>query len=323
MTTLAIIGGGIAGRSLIYALAKKKNSFSKVILFDSDQFAPTCSLRSTAVVAPRGITTGHSELGDLLSASFLKFKQHVEKEKPSGVHPIVQKTFATSKVDAFIKRYPQHSLKDGVYSSIENGFLIETKTYLNWLLEKSRDLSFEVKNGFVINIEHKDELVELKLNNGEVFQAHKVIIAAGSYNRFWRGLSPAKPLSSSAPVQGAYLEFLDVDYGPLSFSITFDGDNFVYHAHSHILLIGSSTQQVGHELPPVKDLSRIYERLRLNLNFELPPFEKAIKITGQREKASQRKPYIIHEGALSWIGGFYKNGYSLGLELAERMVDEL
>ncbi len=84
MTTIAIIGGGIAARSLLYVMAKK-NIREKVLVFYSDSFAFPCSLHSTAIVAPRGVSTGHSALGDNLYEGFVRFSRHVEEDFPRGV----------------------------------------------------------------------------------------------------------------------------------------------------------------------------------------------------------------------------------------------
>jgi glycine/D-amino acid oxidase-like deaminating enzyme len=114
LTTIAIIGAGIAGQTLIYTLAKEGKKFAKILLFDSDTFAPTCALRSTAIVAGRGVSSGLSDLGDLLCASFQSFVQHVFQDAPDGVYPIKQYTGAQTKLDQFQKRYPQGSLTSSI-----------------------------------------------------------------------------------------------------------------------------------------------------------------------------------------------------------------
>ena len=243
MTTLAIIGGGIAGRSLIYALAKAPKTFSKIYLFDSDAFAHTCSLRSTAIVAPRGVSSGHSELGDLIFASFQTFSRHVVQDSPRGVFPITQYTAAISKLDQFQKRYPNgeskkdfaaFSLKSETYLATESAYLIDPKMYLDWLMQDSDVI---IKNDFVTNIQDKT----LKTQNGEELTFDHVVYAGGVHNQNFDFKTKAKC------VQGSYLEFSDVDYGAESFSLTLEGDNLIYHAHTHKLLIGSTSQEVIHE----------------------------------------------------------------------------
>lgn len=321
MTTLAIIGGGIAGRSLIYALAKKGFSASEILLFDSDNFARTCSLRSTAIVAPRGVTTGHSDLGDTIAEAFRTFSSHVELDKPQGVYSITQYTSALTKLDQFKKRYPCGSdsnqfFKNAIYTAKENAFMIDPKQYMDWLLSFSSSLPFKLEKDIVIKVEEEGTRFKLTTQNQKVFIADKVIYCGGSYNRYWQ------PTKSGKPVQGSYLEF-DFDLGTESLSITLEGDNFIYHAHSKKLLIGSTTDDLLHEIAPATDLKAIHGRLTERLSFTLPDFNKGVVRVGLREKAQKRAPYLYQEGQKFYLGGFYKNGYSLALHLSEKLIQTL
>ena len=319
MTTLAIIGGGIAGRSLIYALAKQEKIFSEILLFDSDAFAHSCSLRSTAIVAPRGVSTGHSDLGDLIFAAFKTFSAHVEKDIPAGVFPITQYTGAITKLEQFQKRYPNGqmlkkvsplSFKNELYLATESAYLIDPKIYLDWLL---KDSQVKLVQDFVTQVSDRS----IKTHSGAEFPFDHVVFAGGVYNQFF----DFKTKSQSA--QGSYLEFSNVDYGTDSFSLTLEGDNLIYHAHSHKLLIGSTTASVGHELPPVHELREIYDRLSAQVDLELPSIHEGRIMVGLREKAPKRTPYQVTEGHQSRVGGFYKNGYSLGLHLGKKLAADL
>lgn len=325
MTTLAIIGGGIAGRSLLYTLAKKKKNFSSIVLFDSDSFARTCSLRSTAIVAMRGVTVGHSDLGDLLVAAFKTFSEHINLDRPEGVFPITQYSGATSKLDQFQKRYPAgcegkdfpvFALKKPIYMAAEPGFLIDTQMYLKWLTDQTAQLPLSLKNEFVTAVNENDAGVEVKTQTGDTTTFDKVIFAGGIYNRFWN------PKKAGRPVHGSYLEFSNINLGSESFSLTLEGDNFVYHGHTQKLLLGSSSRADAHELPVIQDLVGIHDRLSKLLDVTLPPIESARILTGIREKSSKRSPYSSVEGRTAWIGGFYKNGYSLGLHMSLDLTDQ-
>lgn len=316
MTTLAIIGGGIAGKSLLFALAKSKKKFAKILLFDSDSFAHTCSLRSTAVVAPRGVSTGHSELGDLLLAGYQTFSEHVGRDLPAGVFSITQYSAATTKLEQFKTRYPQGSVGQNfpafsliapIYMATEAAYLIDTQMYLPWLLKEASSLPVEVINEFVSVVNDG----EIKTQTGKVFKCDKVVFAGGASNRFWNEKKAGKP------VQGSYFEFENTDLGAESFSLTLEGDNLIYHAHSKKLLVGSTTSDPVHELAPVNKLSEVYSRLQGQLTLKLPPQANAKVIVGMREKAAKRAPYLLLEDKTAWMGGFYKNGYSLGLHLSQ------
>ena len=326
MTTLAIIGGGIAGRSLIYALAKSQSTFSKIVLFDSDLFAQTCSLRSTAIVSARGVSTGHSDLGDLLVSGVATFSRHISEDRPDGVFPITQYNGATGKLDQFKKRFPDGDEVDAfsrfgfnreVYLNQESAFLIDTPLYLNWLWHQSSKLPLSIENDFVISFSDSADGVHLKTHSGSDFQFDKVVFAAGAYNHFWGQFRAGKP------IQGSYFEFINVDYGEDSFSLTLDGQNLIYHSHAKKLLMGSTTKDTPHVLESIQELEAIHHELQTKISFQLPPLNSAKVITGSREKASKRKPYLVCEDNKFWIGGLYKNGYSLSLHMALDLVTKL
>lgn len=329
MTTLAIIGGGIAGRSLIYALAKGKKTFSKIILFDSDDFAQTCAFRSTAIVAARGVSSGHSDLGDLLMAAFASFTQHVEEDQPSGIFPITQYTGAYTKLDQFQKRYPDGEvvqstehflLKAPTYLAYESAYMVDPGIYLPWLKSQASDV--EWKNQFVTQVEKCDHGFEITTQALEKFQVDEVVFAGGNYNRFWKPVASAG-VQKSQPVQGAYLEFENCFLGDESFSLTLEGDNLVYHAHSQKILIGSTTESthvlVGVEQP----LHDIYYRLEERLEIGLPPLEEGMIKVGLREKSTKRRPYLEKNENGWWLGGYYKSGYSLGIHLGQELARKL
>lgn len=331
MTRLAIIGGGIAGRSLLYALAKRKKIYSEITLFDSDSFAHTCSLRSTAIVAPRGLSLGHSELGDSLVEAFEIFSTHVQNDLPAGVFPIIQYTGAITKLEEFKKRYPHgavvkkfpnFSLRSDVYMATEKAYLIDPEIYLKWLLDQSSSLPLTIRNDFVTNAFEVGTAIEIETQNGHKQAFDSVVFAGGSSNRFWNKLSNDE-LFKIKSVQGSYLEFKKNNLGNQSFSLTLEGDNFVYHAHSQKLLMGSTTISTHGELPALNSLREIYERLQCQLELELPEFTFAEIKTGIREKGTKRSPYIKNKGRCWWIGGYYKNGYSLGYDWANKLIQQM
>lgn len=324
MTKLAIIGGGIAGRSLLYALAKRKKNFSEIVLFDSDSFAHTCSLRSTAIVAARGVSPGHSELGDLLMAGFKTFTEHVKNDLPKGVFPITQYSGTLTKLDQFQKRYPlgntvkdfpAFSLAEPTYMATESAYLIDTDLYLRWLMDEAWELSLTVKNEFVTAVDINESGIAIKTQIGNSFSFDQVIFAGGSYNRYW------DPKKAGKPVQGSYLEFSEINLGSDSFSLNLEGDNFIYHAHTQKLLVGSTTNSDSHEFPATQALQELHLRLSERLEMKLPLFATGKMLTGIREKAPKRSPYVSIEGNTAWLGGLYKNGFALSLHLGLQLVD--
>ncbi len=318
------MGSGILGRSLIYTLAKEQKQFEKITLFCSNSFAWPCTLHSTAIVAPRGLTAGHSALGDLLLESFKVFAAHVELDRPCGVEKIKQFTGATQKLAEFKTRYPHgHLIKDFLcdetYVAIDEAYLIDPKIYCDWLLDEAKSMDhflIEEIHDFVTEV-NELEKVHVKTQNGQHLTFDKVIFTAGSFNRFWKDLAPNSKLNTSKPSQGSYIEFNDVDWSLDSFSLTLDGDNLIWNKALRRLLIGSTTLETHHVLPPTASLEAIHHRLKNALALKIPDGGE-IKV-GLREKAQKRGPYIIAEGKIAWAGGLYKNGFSLSLKIAETL----
>lgn len=322
LTTIAIIGGGIASHSLLYAMAKK-NISAKILVFYSDSFAFPCSLHSTAIVAPRGVTTGHSPLGDSISSGFTRFQKHVKEDSPSGVTDIPQYTGAITKLESFVKRYPDGKktrtvgplkFRDEIYFAEEEGFLVSPAVYLEWLkTEAQRNLSIEFIPSFVTEVKENS----LSTVDGHKFSFDEVFITAGVKNLLWQPLFEKE--TKTRAVQGSYLEFSS-DFGPRSFSLTLEGDNLIYHHETNTLLVGSTTEESALELPPEKDLSAILERLKSRMENTLPEFSQGKIKVGLREKAQRREPYILKKESCHILGGLYKNGYTLSLLLSEKLI---
>lgn len=326
LTTLAIIGSGIAGRTLLYNLSKSKLNFDQITLFSSDHFTEPCTFNSTAVVASRGVTSGHSGLGDLLFDCFNAFKSHVEEDSPAGVLDIIQFSGSSSNLENFKKRYPdgkinQIFLKNKYYIHEEKAFLIDPKTYADWLLSEAK---IKLGSKLVIIPELVTEVtneshVMLKTQTSNEYRFGKVVFATGSYQRFWKGLVSNKLLDTSKPAQGSYFEFNQVELKQDSFSLTFDGMNLIWNKSLKRLLVGSTTSDAIHILPPQGELEEIYKKLTEIINFPLPGLSQATVKTGLREKAKKREPYLFCEGNCIFIGGLYKNGYSLSIGMTKNL----
>lgn len=328
MTTLAIIGGGIAGRSLIYTLANQQNPYSTILWFESDSFAFPCSLHSTAVVARRGVSAGVSDLGDFISEGFKTFSEHAKFAGPAGVSTISQLTVSTEDKTSFLKRYPQAQLTQNILSwklespslvDQEDAYLIHPESYLEWLISKSASLPLQKKNDFVVELIQVESKHQIHTQGGQTYIADQVILAGGVSNQLWSSLLPQSKLEKCKTAQGCYLEFHH-DLSEKSFSLTIDGENLIYNSETKKLLIGSTTHDVIHELAPRLELQAIYENLRSKINCPLPDFSHGLILVGKREKAPKREPYIITDGSISAIGGFYKNGFSFGLDQAQRLL---
>lgn len=332
MTTLAIIGGGIAARSLIYSLAKKENRYSRILLFQADHFFTPCSLNTTAIVAQRGLSPGHSDLGDKLLNGFKTFSEHVAADAPLGVHKLRQATGAYTKLDNFKNRYPNGKMEKRLgalsflretYIAQEGAFKIEPSIYLGWLLhEAKKKLPLEAIDDLVKEVSPGSK-IGIKTHNGLDFSTDQIVFACGAYNRQWQSLFPESKLQTTKAVQGSYLEFKKIDWDIPSFSLTLEGDNLIYLKEKNELLLGSTTQEVSHELAPLVELKEIHNRLSSSLELELPTVAEGKIKVGLREKAQKREPFVLNVGNMWAIGGLYKNGFTLSLSLAEELIPRL
>lgn len=327
LTTLAIIGSGIAGRSLLYNLSKAPLKFDKITLFSADSVTDPCTFNSTAIVALRGVTKGVSTLGDLIHSAFHEFKSHIQSDGPAGVWKISQISAATEKLDSFKKRFPGSKLdkiflNDECEVFQEEAFLIDPKTYSDWLLNEARkNLGAKLReiNDLVTEVENTDQ-IKLKTHRRDEYEFDKAVFATGSYQRFWKALAPDDSvLETSKPAQGSYFEFNGVHLPFDSFSLTFNGMNLIWNKSLERLLVGSTTSDVCHLIPSSNELSKIYQELQKAISFPLPDIASGLIKVGLREKAKKREPYLFQEKSCVFIGGLYKNGYSLSIGMTKTL----
>ena len=332
MSTFIVLGAGLSSENFIFALARSNSSVQSVIQLSDDAFYPACSLRSTAIVAARGITTGHSDLGNILVEAYERFKTHVESDSPAGVYQGVQWTGTNQKLDEFQKRYPDGKmghdiselnikLNESLYLVSEPCFVIDPEIYLGWLRDQSTSLNLQRFEDTITNIEKDENGWIVTTQKGQTYRAEKVFSGLGSYHRFWKELYPKESsVQSSSAVQGSYLVYKQVNLGEKYFSLTLNGHNLIYHPHTKKLIIGSTTVKAAHFMPDEKELKEIDHELRALLSFSWPEFSQAKIMTGLREKARGRRPFLEAHDGLITCGGFYKNGYSLGLYLGEKAL---
>ncbi len=332
MRSIIVIGAGIAAENFIFRLSLLKNESFSIIQLANDAFYPACATRSTAIVAGRGVSEGHSELGDILTQSYRKFLGMVETFRPRGVYLGEQWTGVNHKLDEFKKRYPDGedldsissiglSLKEKLYFSKESCFVIDPDEYLNWMRSQSSVTRYE---DAAIEITKGEFGWEVRTANGKTFQAEYVFMGVGSYQRFWKEQYPVSSLANtSKTAQGSYLSYEGINLGEKYFSLTLNGDNLIYHPHSKKLIIGSTTVAATHHMPDISELEHIYENLDRLIDIELPSFDRFEIKTGLREKAKGRRPYLENHDGLIVCGGFYKNGYSLGPYFAEKAWEEM
>jgi len=86
---IALIGQGLSAEVFLYYFLKDLQATSlEITQFYAEDFAPACSLKSTAMAHTQGIQYGISPLGDLLLKAFEETVTFCDLEKPLGVERI-------------------------------------------------------------------------------------------------------------------------------------------------------------------------------------------------------------------------------------------
>lgn len=266
--------------------------------------------------------------------SFERFSLHIKEDRPEGVFLGTQWTGTCEKIEELKKRYPDGKLTQGIsdlkiqfskelYLMSESCFIIDPEIYLSWLRkETEKRLTVKRIKDHALDLIQTNGKFSVLTQKGETHNSDKLFTGMGNYHRLWKKSFPEDSLiQTSQAVQGSYLVYDNILFGNEYFSLTLNGDNLIYHPHTQKLIIGSTTVKSEHLLPDLKELKRIDSNLRgLLLSLKWPSFEEGHIITGLREKAKQRRPFLEKRNGLILSGGYYKNGYSLGLYLAERVL---
>ncbi len=321
MKTLLIIGRGIAAQYLKW----KASSQFHIIQVASNDFAPACSVNSSAVVALRKTQKGITPLGDIIHDSFFSFEKFIEQNNPKGVEAVNHYQLwgeDFKQVSNWDKRYEGFnisqdvagfSLKRKVRVHQERGFIIYTQKYLDWFDSEGE---FQFVNDYIISL-----AAGKAIGRRGDYRADIIVCCAGVYSKL---LLPDNRISQTKVVQGSYLEW-ENDF-PQSFSLTFEEVNLIYKKKERKLLLGASSYENGFDFMPQKDQLRAkYEKINALLQNRLPSFLSAKIHTGLRHKGVKRKPYCGKtqiDGVFS-IDSFHKNGWSYATWAGDSLFQEV
>lgn len=337
---LLVIGNGIAAQFFLWNLSNNESisqNFSIAHVY-SQELAPACSLRSSATVSLNGIEEDVSQLGNDMREAFFLFDNLYKNHHPEGVEEVTRTVVSTNENDTkkLTRRYKQlvevkHERLRNIYPGAEyNSYIISPEVFSAWI---NKNISITKTNYpyFVCDIIKGDDEVEIKLQNGDVVFAKKILFAVGAFGKiFEKFYSP--PESDSIEIKnmikaGSYLE-RTIDLGSKSFYLSIDGNQVLYRKNSFesTLIIGSITAIGAFEAPDVVSLKALIDKLSDLLTFNLGSYSDFKIVTGLRHKGPKRLiicEAIDNEKRLFRINGLYKNGYSLGLLAGKRMVELL
>lgn len=327
-----IIGDGIAGSCIRYTLAKL--SGLDITQVSSHNHFPACSLNSTAINCLRGTQRGVSKLGDEIVDSYDYFLKFISEEKPEGIFKGSEVQFFSQK-ENWERRYSNFRevgnslfskwIDDLPFFYESDAYFFDFKQFQKWVEEKSPNI---VKNmGLVKNIKKNGEVIIENQN----CQFDLVILATNYGTKFLSyGLNEDYDykINHSKSVAGSYLEIdakkLNLSF-PHSTNFALEKYHFIYRKEQGLIQIGATSDNNSEVfLPNKKELQSIYDNVKKNLKFDLPPFKDFNQLVGIRHKGYKRMPFhdFITNHVFA-ISGLYKNGFLLSFKIAQDLSTAL
>ncbi|MBP9674572.1 MAG: FAD-binding oxidoreductase [Bacteriovoracaceae bacterium] len=320
---IALVGQGLSAEVFLYYFLKDLQATSlEITQFYAEDFAPACSLKSTAMAHTQGIQYGISPLGDLLLKAFEETVTFCDLEKPLGVEHIPYYFSAHPTQNSnLIKRFSHLQKKEhlsffplSTNIFTEDALQFSPPIFLSWLRDKNKSFkNYKTEHRFIRSYQ------DLK-----GFDA--VVWCTGAYNNIF---SPLEKKEGQV-VAGSYLQFTNVLWEQSSFGLTWIGEHkktqLVYHKKQGILLLGNTSIPSALFMSSADLLKKQYDEMTSLLTLPLPHFNEASFYTGQRYKLSKRKPYwgkVLHLPQHYSIFGLYKNGYTFSFLAAKELSKEL
>lgn len=335
---LAVIGNGIAAQSFLWNLSlqeSKSQNFSIAHIY-SEKLAPACTLRSSATVSLNGIDEDVSSLGNDMREAFFLFDELFKKHRPSGVEEVSRTVVSTNENDTkkLTRRYKTLKKVNSPRINTEfdgteyNSYIITPEVFTKWLCDHTQIKKDEFLL-FLKNLEKKDDLYHLILEDGKIIKAKKILFAMGAYSKiFEKFLVPigADSVEVKNTIKaGSYFE-KNIDLGPKSFYLSIDGHQVLYRKNPYEskLIVGSATTIGAYEVADFQALASIFNKVKPLLTFDLGEMTDFKIITGLRHKGPKRLlicDSLDTEKTLFRINGLYKNGYTMGFLASKRMYN--
>lgn len=334
-----VIGNGIMAKQLMFELQKKDSDILNIF---SEDFAPSCSKRSTAINCLRGTEAKVSELGDLIFDGFRSFEHFVIDHGPDGVSESleVQTWKEDSKNHAkWLRRYKDYDLVDELpfsKSKLLNklcnvnvkAYLISTEIFYSWY---EKNTSKDTLKDFIVSIEKIPTGYKVLTKNEREFFCKKLFICAGflskKFSHLCKDPSDKAKLDKQKNVIGNYLEYklkknetcgFDLNK---SFSFSYEFIRLVYRKESHDFVMSFSDKNKDSFLLNKNLLKEDYQNFCKILNLKhLPQIEAWELKQGIRCKGHQRIPFAkkVDEN-LFILSGLYKNAFSFAYTLSKKI----
>lgn len=334
---LAVIGNGIAAQTFLWNLSlqeSKSQNFSIAHIY-SEKLAPACTLRSSATVSLNGIDEDVSGLGNDMREAFFMFDELFKKHKPAGVEIVQRTVVATNENDTrkLTRRYKTLKTVNSSYINVElqgseyDSYIVTPEVFTKWITDQIK-INKDDFPLFLKNLEKNNDHYQLTLEDGKILKSKKILFAMGAYSKiFEKFLAPigADSLEIKNTIKaGSYFE-KNIDLGPKSFYLSIDGHQVLYRKNNveSKLIIGSATTVGAYEVADYEALSKIFNKVKPLLTFDVGEMRDFKVITGLRHKGPRRLlicDNIDEEKTLYRINGLYKNGYTMAFLASKRML---
>lgn len=335
---LAIIGNGIAAQTFLWNLSReesKSQNFSIAHIY-SEHMAPACTLQSSATVSLNGIEEDVSPLGNDMREGYYLFDELFNKFRPDGVERVNRVVVGTNESDLkkLTRRYKQlDEIISDKFKSKHLGkeypsYLISPVVFSHWLNSQICILKDDYKL-FAKNIEKIDELYIVYLENGSALKARKVLFSTGAFAKIFERFfahNKIENLEEKNTIKAGCFLHREVDLKMDSFYLSIDGHLILYRNNENEkkLIIGNITMMGAYEAPNFAELDKLLSKLESYLTFSLGKLSDFKTTTGLRHKGPKRlliAEAIDEKNTLFRINGLYKNGYTLSLVAAKRMLE--
>lgn len=326
---LAIIGDGVAGEFALHHLAKHSKTPGEIIHLCAPDFTPPSSWQAGALVGLNAVEKGVSSLGDQLYEGYKMMDSFLQKHRFLSVEKICH-TYLSDHQESLVQRFkkPTKKLRNSLYATKEEKYFLRPQHFLaelSTLTQKNlskKNISYVKKKEFLQEIsETSGGLLHLKTHQ-ESYYTDQVILATGAYLKLLKkSLTPPKE-SYGQEVQGQTLRVNCEQFSPTQ-SYSYQGYNLIVHQNT--IWLGGGNERLGfHYGAKQKDL---WARLRFFIQEGFIPVPKSDPVftNGIRHLGPQRKVENLSffSGKVLAISGLYKNGFTLGPLMAQKLVEQL
>jgi len=351
---IVIIGNGISAKCIIFELAQKyKDSPGSVeiIQIASDEFAPRCTTRTTAINCIRGTQRDVSPLGNAILDSYTDFKDWYHIYSPRGVEPTTQVHFWRSdskRYDLWLRRFKTYRKADKWESFTKDfnksfcyfeseAYMFVPEIFCEWL-DSNSSIEKTLINDYVVEIDNKDaDNIQVKTQNGLLIEADYICLCTSYMTKNFDHLVESDErrfsLNNTKPVDGTYLKFKQSDFNAeefdfsKSFSLVFEKSHLIYRKLSGEVLIGATSRNDSMNFMGDMDgIQEHYDHLVEELNgcINMPDFDKAEVLVGIRHKGHRRMPYwgVINKNIYA-VWGLYKNAFTMCFSASKDFINSL